>query len=53
MVETGFIVAGVSIITIVLTKFEFYVKMVIFRAHVDSWTNHWSMKMKWNSSISN
>jgi len=26
MVETGFIVAGVSIITIVLTKFKFYVK---------------------------
>ena len=37
MVETGFIVAGVSIITIILTKFKFYVKkMVIFRAHVVS-----------------
>lgn len=26
MVETGFVVAGVSIITIILTKFKFYVK---------------------------
>ena len=29
MVETGFVVAGVSIITIILTKFKFYAKMVI------------------------
>ena len=26
MVETGFVVAGVSIITIILTKLKFYVK---------------------------
>ena len=26
MVETGFVVAGVSIITIILTKFKFYLK---------------------------
>ena len=26
MVETGFVVAGVSIITIILTNFKFYVK---------------------------
>ena len=34
MVETGFVVAGVSIITIILTKFKFYVKMVIGHALV-------------------
>ena len=30
MVETGFVVAGVSIITIILTKFKFYVKKKIY-----------------------
>lgn len=29
MVETGFVVAGVSIITIILTKFKFYVKKMV------------------------